>query len=64
MVASDGCHPSRIINDSNPLVTLSEPAEKNKGLGMRAVRNVVDGGGNRAAKNHDKRHCLNVACAS
>jgi TolB protein len=65
VVAPDGSNPRRIVNDSNPLVTLTaNQAEKNKGLGIRAVRNVVDGGGNRAAKNHDKRQCVNVVCSS
>jgi hypothetical protein len=37
-------------------------ARRNGGLGIFAVRGVIDGGGNRASGNGDRRQCVNVAC--
>ncbi len=37
-------------------------AARNGGLGIKAVKGVIDGGGNRASGNGDPRQCVNVAC--
>jgi parallel beta-helix repeat protein len=37
-------------------------AVRNDGLGIKAVEGVIDGGGNRAHGNGDKRQCVNVKC--
>jgi hypothetical protein len=37
-------------------------AVRNRGLGIRAVEGVIDGGGNRASANGDPRQCVNVVC--
>jgi large repetitive protein len=37
-------------------------AKHNADLGIQAVRGVIDGGGNRAGGNGDKRQCVNVKC--
>jgi parallel beta-helix repeat protein len=37
-------------------------AVRNGGLGIRAVKGVIDGGGNRASGNGDPRQCVNVVC--
>ena len=37
-------------------------ARRNADLGIDAVQGVVDGGGNRASGNGDKRQCVNVKC--
>ena len=37
-------------------------ATRNGGLGIKAVRGVTDGGGNRASGNGDPRQCVVVAC--
>ena len=34
----------------------------NGDLGIRAVKGVIDGGGNRASGNGDERQCVNVRC--
>ena len=35
---------------------------RNADLGIRAVKGVIDGGGNRASGNADPRQCVNVTC--
>jgi parallel beta-helix repeat protein len=40
----------------------SNRARRNGDLGIAAVRGVIDGGGNRASGNGDRRQCVNVAC--
>jgi parallel beta-helix repeat protein len=47
-------HPSTTITNNR--------AVRNRGLGIRAVKGVIDGGGNRASGNGDPRQCINVAC--
>lgn len=37
-------------------------ATRNGGLGIKAVKGVIDGGGNRASGNGDPRQCVNVTC--
>jgi parallel beta-helix repeat protein len=37
-------------------------AMRNGDLGIKAVEGVIDGGGNRASGNGDKRQCVNVKC--
>jgi large repetitive protein len=37
-------------------------ARRNADLGIDAVRGVIDGGGNRARGNGDRRQCVNVKC--
>jgi large repetitive protein len=40
----------------------SNRAVRNDDLGIKAVRGVIDGGGNRASGNGDPRQCTHVAC--
>ena len=48
---------------ANLLVTLtSNRADRNADLGIEAVDQVTDGGGNRARRNGDPRQCVGVAC--
>jgi parallel beta-helix repeat protein len=37
-------------------------ARRNGGLGIAAVRGVIDGGGNRASGNGDPRQCTHIVC--
>ena len=37
-------------------------ARRNADLGIDAVKGVIDGGGNRASRNGDKRQCVHVKC--
>jgi len=37
-------------------------AERNRDLGIAARRGVIDGGGNRASGNGDRRQCTNLVC--
>jgi parallel beta-helix repeat protein len=38
-------------------------ARGNRDLGIAAVRGVIDGGGNQASGNGDRRQCVNVVCS-
>jgi parallel beta-helix repeat protein len=49
------------VLDPGTTLTRNE-ARRNGGLGIFAVRGVIDGGGNRASGNGDRRQCVNVAC--
>jgi len=51
-----------IIVGSRSTTITNNRAVRNRGLGIRAVEGVIDGGGNRASGNGDPRQCLNVAC--
>jgi parallel beta-helix repeat protein len=47
----------------NPSTTITKNrAVRNDGLGIKAVEGVIDGGGNRASGNGDRRQCVNVKC--
>jgi parallel beta-helix repeat protein len=47
----------------SPSTTLTKNrAVRNGGLGIKAVEGVIDGGGNRARGNGDRRQCVNVRC--
>ena len=47
----------------NPTTTVTRnEARYNHRLGISAVEGVIDGGGNRASGNGDRRQCVNVAC--
>jgi parallel beta-helix repeat protein len=47
----------------SPGTTLTRnEARRNGRLGIKAVEGVIDGGGNRASGNGDRRQCLNVTC--
>lgn len=47
----------------NPTTTLTRnEARYNRRLGIEAVEGVIDGGGNRASGNGDRRQCVNVVC--
>ena len=37
-------------------------ARRNADLGIDAVKGVIDGGGNRASGNGDRRQCVHVKC--
>ena len=37
-------------------------ATDNRDLGIDAVKGVIDGGGNRASGNGDRRQCVHVKC--
>ena len=37
-------------------------ARRNADLGIDAVKGVIDGGGNRAGGNGDRRQCVHVKC--
>ena len=37
-------------------------ATRNAALGIKAVKGVIDGGGNRASGNGDRRQCVHVTC--
>jgi hypothetical protein len=37
-------------------------ATRNAALGIKAVKGVIDGGGNRASRNGDRRQCVHVRC--
>ena len=37
-------------------------AKHNAALGIQAVRGVIDGGGNVARHNGDRRQCIHIAC--
>jgi parallel beta-helix repeat protein len=51
------------INILSSRTTLAHnEARHNKGLGIKAVEGVIDGGGNRASGNGDPRQCVNVIC--
>lgn len=63
VVDADGMGAERITLDVNPLVTLTaNGADRNRDLGIEAVEQVKDGGGNRARGNGDPRQCVGVAC--
>jgi Tol biopolymer transport system component len=48
----------------NPFVTLrGNIADDNTDLGIEAVDQVIDGGGNRASGNGDPRQCVGVTCS-
>jgi len=51
-----------IMVGSRSTTITNNRAVRNRGLGIRAVEGVIDGGGNRASGNGDPRQCLNVAC--
>jgi parallel beta-helix repeat protein len=51
-----------IIVGSRSTTITNNRAVRNGGLGIRAVKGVIDGGGNRASGNGDPRQCVNVAC--
>jgi large repetitive protein len=47
----------------SPTTKLTENrAIANGDLGIRAVEGVIDGGGNRASGNGDRRQCVNISC--
>jgi parallel beta-helix repeat protein len=47
----------------SPSTTITKNrAVRNDGLGIKAVEGVIDGGGNRASGNGDRRQCVNVKC--
>jgi parallel beta-helix repeat protein len=47
----------------SPTTRLTENrAIANGDLGIRAVEGVIDGGGNRASGNGDRRQCVNISC--
>jgi parallel beta-helix repeat protein len=47
----------------SPSTTITKNrAVRNDGLGIKAVKGVIDGGGNRASGNGDPRQCVNVKC--
>jgi large repetitive protein len=51
------------IRVGSPSTTLTRnEARRNGGLGIFAVRGVIDGGGNRASGNGDPRQCVNIVC--
>ena len=63
VVRRDGTRLIRITLVTNPLVTLtSNTADHNRDLGIEAAPEVVDGGGNRAKRNGDRRQCVGVPC--
>ncbi len=41
----------------------SNRAKRNAALGIQAVRGVIDGGGNLARHNGDRRQCIHIACS-
>jgi hypothetical protein len=49
------------IGNSTTKVTRNE-ARYNDDLGIKAVKGVIDGGGNRASGNGDRRQCVNISC--
>jgi hypothetical protein len=49
------------VGDPTTLVERNT-ANHNAGLGIDAVPNVIDGGGNRAFGNGNPLQCLNVVC--
>ncbi|HET8821716.1 MAG TPA: NosD domain-containing protein [Thermoleophilaceae bacterium] len=51
-----------IIVGSRSTTITDNRAVRNGGLGIRAVKGVIDGGGNRASGNGDPRQCIVVAC--
>jgi parallel beta-helix repeat protein len=51
-----------IIVGNRSTTIINNRAVRNGGLGIRAVKGVIDGGGNRASGNGDPRQCVNVAC--
>ena len=52
-----------IIVGSRSTTITENRAVRNGSLGIRAVEGVIDGGGNRANGNGDRRQCVNVACS-
>lgn len=50
-----------LIGNPTTKVTRNE-ARYNDGLGIIAVEGVIDGGGNRASGNGDRRQCVNISC--
>jgi parallel beta-helix repeat protein len=50
-----------LIGNSTTMVTRNE-ARYNNDLGIKAVKGVIDGGGNRASGNGDRRQCVNISC--
>jgi len=76
-ISVDCCVPKRTLISGNLVVgsgragiaigsrstTITENrAVRNGGLGIKAVKGVIDGGGNRASGNGDPRQCVNVTC--
>lgn len=76
-IAVDCCVPKRTLISGNLVVgsgragisvgnrsttITNNRAVRNDGLGIRAVKGVIDGGGNRASGNGDPRQCVNVTC--
>ena len=57
-----GAGRSGIIVGSPSTTITRNRAVRNDGLGIKAVEGVIDGGGNRAHGNGDKRQCVNVKC--
>ena len=51
-----------LIGNPTTRVTRNE-ARYNHRLGIKAVEDVIDGGGNRASGNGDPRQCVHVACS-
>jgi Tol biopolymer transport system component len=65
VVGLDGRLVGHVVNARNPLVTIARnSANFNRAIGIDAVRDVVDGGGNTAAHNKGPAQCVNVACAA
>jgi parallel beta-helix repeat protein len=50
-----------LIGNPTTIVTRNE-ARYNDDLGIKAVLGVIDGGGNRASGNGDRRQCVNISC--
>jgi len=50
-----------LIGNPTTTVTRNE-ARYNHRLGIKAVKGVIDGGGNRASGNGDPRQCVNISC--
>jgi parallel beta-helix repeat protein len=50
-----------LIGNPTTIVTRNE-ARYNDDLGIKAVKGVIDGGGNRASGNGDPRQCVNITC--
>jgi parallel beta-helix repeat protein len=50
-----------LIGNPTTIVTRNE-ARYNDDLGIKAVKGVIDGGGNRASGNGNRRQCVNISC--
>ena len=57
-----GAKDDGLDTDSSTTKLSRNEARRNGDLGIEAVRGVIDGGGNRAGGNGDRRQCVNVRC--